>query len=89
MNNALTNCCHFPAFADGICPNCGQVAQPFEPEHGPLVNERIDFFPVTEQPIHTVINPVIETPKIPRFDPNTDEEYDWHAQSEFVTNEEI
>lgn len=26
--NALTNCCSFPFFADGICPNCNQKCSP-------------------------------------------------------------
>lgn len=26
--NALTNCCHFPYFADGICPNCNKSCTP-------------------------------------------------------------
>lgn len=89
MINALTSCCHTPFFADGVCTTCGNNCTPFEPEHGPLVNERIDFFPVTEEPINTVINPAPEPKRIPRFDPNTDEEYDFHAQSDFVSNEEI
>lgn len=87
--NELTKCCSVPAFRYGCCPNCNQPCETYEPEHGPLVNERIDFFPIIEQPINTVINAAPEPKRIPRFDPNTDEEYDWNAQSDFVSNEEI
>ena len=87
MTNELTSCCHTPYFADGVCTTCNQPCEPYEPEHGPLVNERIDFFPVIEQPIHTVITAAPEPSRIPRWNPNTDEEYDWHAQS--ISNETI
>lgn len=87
MNNPLTSCCHFPFFADGICPNCNKQCSPIpivEPEW--MEDKSRTYY---SEPVQEPIKPLpeyIEPRKTIRF-PNDEELYDDFAQT--ISNEEI
>ena len=85
--NALTNCCHFPYFADGICPNCNKECSPLpilEPEWMED-KSRTYYADAVQEPI-SPLPEFKERIKVLRF-PNDEELYDDFAQT--ISNEMI
>lgn len=87
INNRLTSCCHIPYLADGICANCGQPCVPFVHAEEDFIQRGAREFFGKEiiEPVHTVIKPLEDKPKIPRWK-DENEEYDWHAQNDLTTS---
>lgn len=71
--NALTNCCHFPYFADGICPNCNNKCTPVPILEESWMEDKSRTY--YAEPIPEPIPPhkeYIEPEKVARFKPNED-----------------